>query len=145
MRHLGSTNELKAQQDAEIVIAFRKIFSIYGGIVGVERIYEMVASAPAPRFFVSPERAAIVIADLRRGKRPNMQHAKARMYADLDRIVSDIQSQFPCMDMLNICRKAVLRPAPEFYKSTRQIKHIISERQHQCYATRKQRLRFCCM
>ena len=61
MRNKDDRNEFKEQQDAEIMDAYRRIFKLYGGHVGVRTLYEMVSFAPASRFFVSARQAYRVI------------------------------------------------------------------------------------
>lgn len=61
MRNKDDRNEFKEQQDAEIMDAYRRIFNLYGGHVGVRTLYEMVSFAPASRFFVSARQAYRVI------------------------------------------------------------------------------------
>lgn len=141
MRHKGDTNEYKRQQDSEVMAAYRRIFGIYGGVVGVRRLYELTAFAPASRFFVSGLRASRVIKLMERGEASaKMRGARLRMYSEIHYRVRRLLFESPGMTLSQAVAKVVCQPAPEMYISPRQISAIIDKERLRCYETRRQRL-----
>lgn len=159
MRNKDDRNEFKEQQDAEIMDAYRRIFNLYGGHVGVRTLYEMVSFAPASRFFVSARQAYRVISRMLCGApMPKMRPTNLRMYNEiLARVKVELSqsphnSQFSQSSQLSnpsqsSIRKAVAKvvrqPAPEMYVGIRQVSYIISKEKRKCYEERKRRLRHC--
>lgn len=140
MKHKGNTNEYKQQQDTEVMSAYRRIFGIYGGIVGVRRLYELVAFAPASRFFVSELQASRVIKRFARGDAvSNMRGGRLRMYSEIHSRVRELRSECPDMPVSRAVAKVVCQPAPEMYISPRQISAIIDKERKKCYEERRQR------
>ena len=154
MRNKDDRNEFKEQQDAEIMDAYRRIFKLYGGRVGVRTLYEMVSFAPASRFFVSARQAYRVISRMLYGDHmPKMRPTNLRMYNE---ILSRVKAELPQTPPLgeagrglsqSSIRKAVAKvvrqPAPEMYVGIRQVSYIISKEKRKCYEERKRRLRHC--
>ena len=144
MRHKGNRNEFKDLQDNEIMQAYRRIFYKYGGTVGVKRLYEMISSEPASRFFVSDLQATRVIAKMYAGHNlSNMRGTRRRMYEEIYRRVVDLINKNPGMTICKAVSEVVSQPAPEMYIGVRQISYIIDKRKKRCYEERKRRLRHC--
>lgn len=140
MKHKGNVNEYKQQQDTEVMAAYRRIFGIYGGLVGVRHLYELVAFAPASRFFVSELQAARVVKRLINGRANlNMRGARRRMYSEIHSRVRELHASYPDMTLTRAVAKVVSQPAPEMYISPRQIAAIIDKERQICYEKRKQR------
>lgn len=140
MKHKGNVNEYKQQQDSEVMAAYRRIFGIYGGIIGVRRLYELVAFAPSSRFFVSELQASRVIKRLVKGEVvSNMRGARLRMYTEIHDRVRALRSEHPDLTISNAVARVVCQPAPEMYISPRQISAIIDKERQKCYEIRKQR------
>ena len=150
MRNKDDRNEFKEQQDAEIMDAYRRIFNLYGGHVGVRTLYEMVSFAPASRFFVSARQAYRVISRMLCGApMPKMRPTNLRMYNEiLARVKAELSqsphnSQFSQSSIRKAVAKVVRQPAPEMYVGIRQVSYIISKEKRKCYEERKRRLRHC--
>lgn len=150
MRNKDDRNEFKEQQDAEIMAAYRHLFKLYGGRVGVRTLYEMVSFAPASRFFVSARQAYLVISRMLGGEpMPKMRPTNLRMYTEiLSRVKAELsQSSQLSRPSQSSIRKAVAKvvrqPAPEMYVGIRQVSYIISKEKRKCYEERKRRLRHC--
>jgi len=142
MRRKGDTNEWKERQDAEIVSAYRRIISTYGGLVSVRRLYELTALASASRFFVSPSRAWRMAARMRDGlPAGRMRKARARMYMDIYRLATQMQAQHEGLTLRDAVESAVRHPAPEMYVSARQVAAIISKERKACLERRKSALK----
>nr|DAH77899.1 MAG TPA: hypothetical protein [Caudoviricetes sp.] len=154
MRNKDDRNEFKEQQDAEIMDAYRRIFKLYGGRVGVRTLYEMVSFAPASRFFVSARQAYRVISRMLYGDHmPKMRPTNLRMYNEiLSRVKAELSQTPPLGEagrglsqssIRKAVAKVVRQPAPEMYVGIRQVSYIISKEKRKCYEERKRRLRHC--
>ncbi len=150
MRNKDDRNEFKEQQDAEIMAAYRHIFKLYGGHVGVKTLYEMVSFAPASRFFVSARQAYRVISRMLCGEpMPRMRPTNLRMYTEiLSRVKAELsqssQNSHPSQSSIRkAVAKVIRQPAPEMYVGIRQVSYIISKEKRKCYEERKRRLRHC--
>lgn len=145
MKHKGDMNEWKERQDAEIVAAYRRIFANYGGLVSVARLYELVAFAPASRFFVSDLQAVRVVSRLVRGMAvARMKGGRFRMYTEIVRRVRQRMAECPRLGVADAVRQVIREPAPEMYISARQVAAIIDKERKAVFARRKARLGFCC-
>lgn len=141
MRRKGDTNEWKERQDAEVVAAYRRVFSTYGGLVSVRRLYELTAFAPATRFFVSSKRAWNVARKMRDGQPAGrMRKARARMYEDIYRLAVQQRASHPGLTLREAVAAVVRQPAPEMYVSARQVAAIIDKERRRCFERRKRTL-----
>lgn len=142
MKHKGNINEYKQQQDTEVMSAYRRIFSAYGGALHIRDLYKLTAFAPASRFFVSELQASRVIKRLVRGDLvPNMRSARLRMYSEIHRRVRELQKSAPNKSLPHIVAEVVRQPAPEMYIGPRQIAAIVDKERQRCYEMRRQRMR----
>jgi len=147
MRHKGNKNEYKEQQDREVWLAYRRIFSLYGGKIGVKQLYNLVAFAPSFRFFVSDLQAARVIKNMLNSTRKNpnstfnthkfsfdiphstlqMRPARYEMYSEIYQRVQLLHSQQPQLSLTQTVEAVLQQPAPKMYLSPRQISAIIKQ------------------
>lgn len=122
--------------------AYRRLFALYGGQVSVSRIYEMVAQAPASRFFVSDLQALRVVKRMQRGLAVHtMRGARLRMYNEIKRRTDALRMCDVTMTLVDAVREVVAQPAPEMYVSPRQVAAIIDKQKRLCYEMRLKRLR----
>jgi len=141
MRHKGDENEFKRQQDREVMDAYRRIFSMYGGKVSVRGLYELVAFSPTSHFFVSEGRALAVIGMMRNGKQlPQMREGRMKMYFEIYQRTRDVMMDNPRMSLADAVTKVVNMPAPEMYLSARQVSAIITKEKKLCFEKKRQRL-----
>lgn len=144
MRNKNDRNEFKEQQDAEIMAAYRRIFSVYGGKVGAGAIYRMVSFAPASRFFVSARQAFRVVSVMAEGGDAcSMLPTKRRMYSEILRRAALALDSEPSMTLREAVGIVVCQPAPEMYIGVRQVAAIIKKEKIRCYEERKRRLSHC--
>lgn len=123
MKNYGSFLEFTDQRNNEIIETFNRILPTAPSILDA---FAMVANSPASRFWVSEERAAIVIADMLR-KRPltNMRPLKMEMFNEIFRRFMIIRKDNPRKPIRAIVSQIVHQPAPSFYLSPRTIGEII--------------------
>lgn len=84
--------------------------------VDLQDVFKKLVNMPSKRFWVTPDRAAIVIHSMIRGDRlENMRPMKREMFQELYKIVMQLKQEHPEATMPELCAMAVLRPAPKFY------------------------------
>ena len=95
-------------------------------------VYQKVVEHPAPRFYVDPRRAHIVISPMMRGDHSKLEACgalKRQMYYDLyDTVMRLTQvKRFWHKSVYYILKEAVLEPAPRFYISKERMRMIWHE------------------
>lgn len=115
MKHRGSVFEYSQERDEDM----RKAYSLIVGEcdrVDLQKVFSRLVNMPSKRFWVTPDRAAIVIHSMMRGDTlQNMRPTKREMFEELYRRVMELKKQYPEATMPELCSMAVLTPAPKFY------------------------------
>lgn len=105
-------------------------------------IYRDIVNKPASRFYVSEERAAIVVGAMMRGVSiDSMIPNKREMFTEIFRRAMDIRKEHPNMPILEVVSQVVRQPAPKFYLTPGSAKAIIFKAKRQWYEKRKKKLR----
>ena len=96
------------------------------GYIVMPKIFEQVANSPCSRFWVSEERAAIVISTLLAGKViPNMRENKREMFDEIFRRFLIARGQYPEKSIYALAIMVVNQPAPKFYMTPRTVGELI--------------------
>ncbi|MCH5234457.1 MAG: hypothetical protein J1E16_04125 [Muribaculaceae bacterium] len=126
MKTSGAILEFTHQRNSDIMRVFRHHLSSQPHIF-LPDILVLVAKSPASRFWVSEERAAIVISALIAGRPlPPMRDNKKEMFAEILRRYLEIKDSRPGESLANIVADIVNQPAPRFYLTPRTIGTIIN-------------------
>jgi len=89
-------------------------------------IFELVAKSPASRFWVSGERAAIVISAMAAGKPlTRMRSNKREMFEEIYRRFLIEREKDPKKSVYELVTKIVNQPAPKFYLTPRTVGEFI--------------------
>lgn len=89
-------------------------------------IFSLVAESPAERFWVSEERAAVVISALIAGRPlPKMRPNKKEMFHEILNRFLVLKQQRPNQSISSIVSEIVHQPAPKFYLTPRTVGEII--------------------
>jgi hypothetical protein len=140
-RH-GNTFEYEQDRNDELLKAYREEIAACD-VIRMDEIWQRIANRSSRRFWVSEERAAIVVARMMRGDRlRKMKPLKREMYFEIFRIVKRLKEQYPDMPIYKLSFKAVNTPAPKFYMTPKSIKVIIYKIKRGWYEERKKKLRF---
>lgn len=125
---------------------------VYNRIVAEERficmndVYRRIAEEPAPRFYVSPERAVSVVAMMLNGGNMNrMRPFKRDMFSEIYKRALKLGAKRGMKQeaLRNICAAVVRQKAPKFYMSPGSVKILICKHKKQWYNERlKKRLHF---
>ena len=146
MKYKDSRCDFREERDADILRAYREILTT-GDNITLSEIEEKLSQSPSCRFWVSEDRAYIVILDLLKGKPlDNMIPTRKEMYQEIFRRFQIHKSNEPYLSNMDIIKRVCYEPAPSFYL-TPQTMHVIlyrvrKEEKKRCYEERKRRLRF---
>lgn len=126
MRKEGAKSYFKEARDAELSALFRKMLC-ETEMNSLNELFAAVVKQPSSRFWVSEDRAAIVVRDvIHRGyDLRQMKLQTARMYAEILKRVLKIREKNPERDIYSIVFEVVNSPAPEFYLTSDSAKVLI--------------------
>ena len=125
MKYYGSILDFTQERNQELVRVYQEELSKAGYIV-MPKIFEQVANSPCSRFWVSEERAAIVISTLLAGKVvPNMRRNKREMFDEIFRRFLIVREQYPEKSIYALAIMVVNQPAPKFYMTPRTVGELI--------------------
>ena len=146
MKYKDSESDFKRERDADLLRAYREIISERDNI-RLSEIEQKLAQSPSRRFWVSEDRAYIVILDLLKGKSlDNMIPTRKEMYQEIFRRFQIHKSNEPQLSNMEIIKRVCAEKAPSFYLTPQSIHVILSrvrkEEKQRCYEIRKKRLRF---
>ena len=146
MKYKDSRCDFKEERDADILRAYREILTT-GDNITLSEIEEKLSQSPSCRFWVSEDRAYIVILDLLKGKPlDNMIPTRKEMYQEIFRRFQIHKSNEPYLSNMDIIKRVCAEKAPSFYLTPQSIHVILSrvrkEEKQRCYEIRKRRLRF---
>lgn len=117
MKKKNSLLEFTLQRSQQLALAFRKAWKEADGTPNVLELSKTVVNTPAPRFWVSEERATGVISDwLRHGEDfalDGMREVKKRMFREIMRRVQPRLAEG--RPLFHIVSEVVNEPAPEQY------------------------------
>lgn len=125
MKYYGSILDFTQERNQELMRVYQEKLSKAGYIV-MPKIFEQVANSPCSRFWVSEERAAIVISTLLAGKVvPNMRRNKREMFDEIFRRFLIVREQYPEKSIYALAIMVVNQPAPKFYMTPRTVGELI--------------------
>lgn len=141
MKHSGSTFEYEQARNEDLMRAYHKLLYECSSI-HLPDIFRQVVNMPAERFWVSEERAAIVIASMLRGDQlENMRPTNREKYQEIYKRVLELRKEHPGLSVYNLTFMAVHQPAPKFYLTPGSAKVIIYKIKSKWYQQRKRKLR----
>jgi hypothetical protein len=125
VKYYGSILDFTQERTQELMRVYQEELSKAGYIV-MPKIFEQVANSPCSRFWVSEERAAIVISTLLAGKViPNMRKNKREMFDEIFRRFLIARGQYPEKSIYALAIMVVNQPAPKFYMTPRTVGELI--------------------
>lgn len=125
MKYFGCILDFTRERNADLMRAFRHHLALANFIV-MPDIFEAVANSPASRFWVSEERAAIVISAMAAGKQlPRMRSNKREMFNEIYRRFIVERNNNPDKSVYELVSTIVNQPAPKFYLTPRSVGEFI--------------------
>lgn len=141
MKPYGSKFEYEAERNDELVTVYHQLIGAADHI-SLPEIYKQVVNMPASRFWVSEERAAIVISSMMKGdKLHSMRPTKKEMFEEIFRLAMALKNAQPDLSIFDLAFKVVRMPAPKFYMTPGYAKGIILNTKKKWYEERKRKLR----
>lgn len=143
MKHFGSILDFTDERNREILKVYHEHLHNAGYIV-MPHIFQLVADSPFSRFWVSEERAAIVISHMAAGKHiPGMRPNKREMFEEIYRRYLVLREQFPGKSTFELAIKVVHQPAPKLYMTPRTVGELIYRIKNGYYDRQYDRYRNC--
>lgn len=138
MKHHGCILEFTNERNEELMRVFQKTIN-KRTFIDITEISEEVVNMPCSRFWVSEERAMVVVAAMMKGKPVlnAMRPTKQEMFKEIYSRVLALQKQFPDLSMFELVLKAVNSPAPKFYMTPRSAMETIYKIKKGFYEKRK--------
>ncbi len=109
--------------------------------IDIAEISEIVVNMPCSRFWVSEERAMVIVAALIKGENilHTMRPSKREMFTEIYSRVMALKKQRPGAPLLDLVAKVVNSPAPKFYMKPRCAMEIIYKIKNGFYDRQKRR------
>lgn len=112
MKYFGSILDFTKERNEDLLRVYREQLARASYIVMPE-IFALVADSPARRFWVSEERAAIVVSAMLAGKPlPKMRSNKREMFEEIYRRFLILRSEHPKKSVYELVTAVVNQPAP---------------------------------
>ena len=114
MKHFGSKSEFERQRNDDLYLTYRNAIADCR-LICADDIYVRIVNSPSARFWVSEERAAIVISKILKGDRLlYMRPLKREMFMAVFNEFLKLREQFPDWTVYELAFLAVRQPAPKF-------------------------------
>lgn len=125
MKHTGNQFKYSELRDKELIKIFHKCI-MESESDNLSKILIQTVNSPASRFWVSEERAAIILSKMFNGdKLDNMTDTKQEMYQELFRRAVIRKQKYPYKSIYEIAIDVTGQPAPKFYLTPKSAKTII--------------------
>lgn len=125
VKYFGSIMDFTWQRNKDLLRAYREQLAKASYIVMPE-IFQLVADSPASRFWVSEERAAIVVARmLARKPLLMMRDNRREMFEEIYRRFLLLRNEYPRKSVYELVSVIVNQPAPKFYLTARTVGEFI--------------------
>lgn len=125
MKHHGSCFPYKEQRKKELMSAFHSVISSAKNL-NMMNVFREVVSRPCSRYWVTEERAAIVISSIERNKYRPLGKYKHEMYMNLYHHYVELRRIMPELSYQELVYRVVNSRAPKFYLSPSLAKIIIN-------------------
>ena len=141
MKHYGSKLEFENERNEDLMRAYHELIDSCD-FISLHKIYEEVVNRPSSRFWVSPERASVVVSSMMRGEGLSaMRPTKREMFEELYQRTILMRRKYPSMSVYEIAFIVVHQPAPKFYMTPKYAKSIIFYTKRKWYEEKKRKLR----
>ena len=120
MKYFGSILEFTYQRNAELMRAYRQAIA-QSDVISIPLISETIVNMPCQRFWVSEERATVVIAAMLQRKPilRTMRPMKQEMFREIYARVLRLRQSRPQARLSELVMDVVNSPAPKFYMQPR--------------------------
>lgn len=141
MKKKYSHFEYEEERNEDLMRAYREVRDKNPDMKARD-IDEAVSRMPSKRFWVSEERASIVISAMLKGRKyEKMGKTKREMYDEILRRVVELRRQMPDETLSEIVFRVVNSPAPKFYLTPGSIRILIHKIKTKWYEEKKRKYR----
>ena len=141
MKNKGSIFEYEDARNKDLIRVYKQLVCESRQIY-LPEICRKLVNMPSERFWVSEERASIVISDMLKGRSiEKMTPNKREMYEEIYRRVQELRKDNPGATVYELVSQVVEGPAPKFYLTPKSAKVIISKIKSEWYERRKRKYR----
>lgn len=139
MKYHGCILEFTDERNGELMRAFREAIG-RRSFIDVTEVSEEIVNMPCSRFWVSEERATVVVTAIAKGKPilNAMRPTKREMFKEIYRRVLALRKDQPEASLFDLVLKAVNSPAPKFYMTPRSAMETIYKIKNGFYEHRQQ-------
>lgn len=140
MKYHGCVLDFTDKRNEELMKAFRQTISTKS-FIDITEVSEIIVNTPCSRFWVSEERALVVIAAMLKGKPVlnTMRSTKREMFQEIHKRVIDLRNTHPDKTLFELVIKVVNSPAQKFYMRPRCAMEIIYKIKRGFYKKQKRR------
>lgn len=140
MKHHGCICDFTPQRNRELMQAYRRHLSSRS-FIDLHEVCSEVANSPCSRFWVSEERATVVMSALLKGQYAldSMSQQKREMFLEIFRRVSAMRQEQPDMTLSDVVFLCVNSPAPRFYMTSGSVLQTIWKIRKGHYKTNQKR------
>lgn len=137
MRRKGCIFEYEDDRNNDLLRAFRTLMADHT-VTEIDDIWNRMASMPSSRFWVSDERAYIVMLRMMAGDTlPYMSRTKRSMFHEIYRRFTEARKENPDVSARQLCAQIVCQKAPSFYLTPSSIRIIIYKIRRNWYGSRR--------
>ena len=141
MKHKGSKFEYEDERDKDLMRAYHEQLESCDTIV-LSDIFRNVVAMPSARFWVSEERAAVVIGCMLRGDKLEKMRPNAReMYFEIYKRVVSEREKYTDKSIAEIVFNVIRQPAPKFYLTPDSARVIVTRLKREKYSNVFKRMR----
>jgi len=126
MKHRGNVSDFTYIRDKELLEAFRSILKDKPQF-DINWDFIFVVNMPCSRFWISEQRAAVVVSAILRGQPvlETMRPTKREMFLEIYRRTVAMRNTHPTMPLQDVIFAVVNSPAPKFYMMPLYARRII--------------------
>jgi len=141
LKHKGDTHDFTRERNHAFMQLFHQL-AAQQSVLCLDTLFRQLVLMPTPRFWVSEERAAIVVARIFRGESlRNMLPLKREMYLEIARRTRALIADSPQLSLTEAVATVVHHPAPRHYITPSSARILYYRIKAHYYAERHQRLR----
>lgn len=142
----GRSFELQNQRDMDLYCVYKQMLADSPYPIYQPEVLRKTVTHSSKRFWVSSERATIVVSEMRRGNDLSfMNPCKRAMYEEIKKRVDALEKKTGETRLCILVEQVVCQPAPEFYLTPGSAKVILcrsKKRIYECFERKKRQLRF---
>lgn len=139
MKKMNSVSEFTSHRNTHLLEQFRKTIAERSRIEH-EKVFRHVSTLPSPRFWVSEQRAAVVIGKMVAGKDPTalMTPEKRRMYLEIYARFIKLRRKYPDESIAALVFEVINSEAPCQFMSWETVRSIIYREQRKARRERRE-------